>query len=94
MSESLRDPQIQPADHCYTILQDHGPNDGGWGPAGVMKSPFPGVGPGPIAYTGSQESAIEGLKAIAQIMAQDTGKPTRLVRFSHREDVYVVGGSS
>lgn len=92
MSESLREPQLTPSDHCYTILQDHGPFDGGWGPTAVAL--IPGMDPRPVVYTGSQESAIERFKEFARQLAQTTGKPTRVVRYSKREDIFVVGGSS
>lgn len=92
MSESLRHPQETPADHCYTILQDHG-NASGWGPAAIML-PSLGFNPGPIAYTGSDEHTVEKLGELARALAQQTGKPTRLVRYQERKDVLVIGASS
>jgi hypothetical protein len=93
LSESLRNPQLVPSDHCYTVLQDHGPNEGGWGPAAIM---LPGLlsQPTPFVYTGEDERALEVVKQACRVLAQRTGKPTRLVRYTQREDVFVVGGSS
>lgn len=93
MSESLRNPQLEPSDHCWLILQNHGPADGGWGPAAVAIPPLMNV-PRPFVYTGSSDVAIEGAKQLARELAQHTGKATRLVRYSQRDDVFVVGGSS
>jgi len=89
---SQREPQVEPSESCWTILQDHGPNDGGWGPASVQ---WPGIATvGPIVYTGSDPLSIEAFKEMARGLAQKTGKPTRVVRFTQREDVFVVGGPS
>lgn len=93
MSESFREPQLVPADHCYTIIQDHGPNDGGWGPAAIALPEF-GLGPQPFVYTGSAPHVLETATAACRRIAQDTGKPTRFVRFTQREDLAVFGGSS
>ena len=92
MSESLRHPQLEPSDHCYVILQDHGPNEGGWGPAAVQ---WPGFGtPRPFVYTGPSEDVLVVAESVCRALAQATGKPTRLVCYRGREDVAVFGGSS
>lgn len=83
----------EPPDACYTILQDHGPIDGGWGPAAILVPPFLDR-PTPFIYTGNAEHVLEVVAAACREMARRTGKPTRLVRFSNREDVAVFGGSS
>ncbi len=84
--------QLTPADHCWTVLQDHGPAQGGWGPAAVVLPSNPV--PTPFVYTGSDPRVIVMMTAVCRRMAQDTGKPTRLVRFTKREDVAAFGGSS
>ena len=89
---SVRDPQLVPAEECITVLQDFGPNDGGWGPAAVVVPWLPG--PQPFVYTGSAPHVIEVMTAVCRRMAQETGRPTRLVRFTQREDLAVFGGSS
>lgn len=82
----------EPSDYCLTILQDHGPGDGGWGPANVG---ITGIGHiGPIVYTRADPTAMRGLEGLCLKMAQDTGKKTILARFSVREDLFVVEGSS
>lgn len=93
LSQSYMDPQTVPADHCYTVLQDHGVNDGGWGPAALLLPWLPG-GARPIVYTGSAAHVIEALTQACRMLAQETGKPTRLVCFTQREDVATFGGSS
>jgi hypothetical protein len=50
--------------------------------------------PTPFVYTGEQAGVLEVVTAACQRLAQETGKPTRLARYTHREDVYTVGGSS
>jgi hypothetical protein len=85
--------QLEPAEHCYTILQDHGPADGGWGPAAIALPPVL-PNPSPFIYTGDDPEVLEVVKSACRRIAQMTGKPTRLVRFSQREDVFMVGGSS
>jgi hypothetical protein len=93
LSQSLREPQEEPADHCYTIIQDHGPNNGGWGPSAIVV-PWLGDSPRPFVYTGSSERVIEVMSALCRTLAEETGKPTILARYTQREDVFVVGGSS
>jgi hypothetical protein len=92
VSESLRNPQLEPASHCYVVLQDHGEDDGGWGPAAVML-PWMQM-PAPFVYTGSDERILELAGAVVRLLAQETGKPTLLAKFVAREDVLFVGGSS
>lgn len=93
MSESLREPQKTPSDHCWTVLQDHGPANGGWGPAAVIV-PWLSPTPHPFVYTGDAPHVIEWLKTACRRLAADSGKPTILVRYTQREDVFTVGGSS
>ena len=92
LSESFRKPQLKPADHCYVILQDHGPNDGGWGPAAVILpwEPRPSL----FVYTGNAPHVLSALEGICQAAAQATGKTTLLARFTQREDVFMVSGAS
>jgi hypothetical protein len=93
MSESLREPQLTPADHVYVILQDHGPADGGWGPAAVLAPPIVNS-PQLWFYTGTSPVVINWAKDACRMLAQHTGKPTMLARYEQREDVFVVGGAS
>lgn len=93
LSQSFREPQLEPAGHCYTILQDHGPADGGWGPAAVMIPGVPG-GPRPFVYTGSDPHTLSVMQSICQGLAAETGKPTLFVKYTQREDIVLFGGSS
>jgi len=93
LSESLANPQLEPADHCYTILQDHGPADGGWGPAAIAILPTMPQ-PTPFVYTGSDPRVLAVIVSSCRQLAQRMGKPTRLVRYDRREDYAVFGGSS
>lgn len=88
LSRSLREPQETPSDHCYTILQDHGPDNGGWGPAAIV---LPGIagGPRPFVYTGSDPTTLSVMASLIQGLAQETGKTTILAKYSQREDVIV-----
>ena len=92
--QSLHEPQLTPSEHCYTVLQDHGEDNGGWGPAAVLIPGLESMGPRPFVYTGESEVVLEGMARTCRKLAQTTGKPTRLVRFSEREDLAVFGGSS
>ena len=91
-SPSLRNPQLEPADHVFVVLQDCGPNDGGWGPIAInlpwMEAPTPFV------YTGDADFVLEAVARVVRAEAQRTGRPTRLVRYTGCENVYVVSGSS
>lgn len=96
LSQSYREPQKEPSDHCYTVLQDHGPNDGGWGPAAVV---LRGLGggfevPRPFVYTGSAPHVIEVITSLCRALGAETGKPTIFAKYTQREDVFVVEGSS
>lgn len=93
LSQSYREPQEEPSDHCYTVIQDHGPGDGGWGPAAVML-PWVGDGPRPFVYTGSAPHVIDTMAGICRGLAAETGKATILAKYTQREDVFVVEGSS
>ncbi|HWE82650.1 MAG TPA: hypothetical protein VG265_13455 [Gaiellaceae bacterium] len=93
MSESLRNPQLEPADHCYTVIGDHGPNGGGWGPVAIAIPPMI-PRPAPFVYTGRDPVVLRELEVAARRIAQESGMPVRLVRFTAREDVAVFGGSS
>jgi len=80
----------QPSEHCYVVMQDHGPGDGGWGTAVV-----PGLGAGlggPMVYTGSDEGTIHALQTIATSLARHTGKPTLLAKYTQREDIFLIEG--
>lgn len=80
--------QKQPSDHCYIVIQDHGPEQGGWGPAAVQM-----VGmSGPFVYTGSNEEIIGAFEQIAVRLAEVTGKPTLLAKFTQREDLLRIEG--
>lgn len=92
VSDSLRNPQIEPADHAYVVLSDFGPDGGGWGPLAISLPWQPT--PTPFVYTGTAEHVIAQVAQACQVHAQRTGRPTKLVRFSQREDVFSVGGSS
>jgi hypothetical protein len=94
LSQSWREPQLEPADHCYTILQDFGPNGGGWGPAALA---LPWQVPGdarPFVYTGNDPTVLTAPEQICRGLAAETGLPTKLVRFTAREDVASFGGAS
>lgn len=86
---SLFDPKLFPPEHCYVLIQDHGPLDGGWGPASVQIVDWLPLGP--VVYTGSNKDTIQGLIKLSEKIAQDTGKPTRLVCFRDRQDVAIFG---
>lgn len=81
---SLENPQHEPADHAYVILQNHGPEDGGWGPSAIYFPPLP---PTPFVYTGDSPAVLKVAKDACQALADMTGKETRLARYSHREDI-------
>lgn len=81
LSPSLREPQEEPADHCYTILQDHIP----W----VTDS-----APRPFIYTGSAAHVLDVMAGLCQGLAAETGKPTLLAKYTQREDVLFFEGSS
>lgn len=87
---SLDNPQLDPSGHAYSIIQFHGVENGGWGPAAVTLPPLIKE-PTPIIYTGDDEHTLFGLRDVAEKLAQDTGKPTRLVRYSVREDIASFG---
>lgn len=88
---SQREPQLEPADHVYVLLQDHGPGNGGWGPAAAIG--LPGMEwMGPIVYTGSDTATIEQLHEIARIARDHSGKPTILARYTVRLDELVLPG--
>jgi hypothetical protein len=65
---------------------------GGWGPAAIVL-PWQSE-PSIFVYTGDAPHVIEVLTQFVRKVAQDTGRPTKLVRYSVREDVFSVGGSS
>lgn len=88
-SRSLREPQLEPSDHCYTILQDHGPDNGGWGPAALVLPGIPG-GPRPFIYTGSDSTTLSVMASLVSGLAMETGKATLLAKYTQREDVIAV----
>lgn len=92
MSKSLREPQLEPYEQCLTVLQDHGAVDGGWGPVAVL---LPWLArPQMFVYTGSDPRVETVMADVCRALAQSTGKPTRLVRYTAREDIAVFGGFS
>jgi hypothetical protein len=93
VSDTLRNPQLEPADHCYTILQDFGPHAGGWGPVAISL-PWLKAGPAPFVYTGHDLDVLEKVAQACVRLAAETGRPTRLVRFSVREDLAAFGGGA
>lgn len=93
LTRSFREPQLEPADHCYTVLQDHGPNDGGWGPAAIEIPGIPG-GPRPVVYTGKDPRTLSVMQSICQGLAAETGKPTMFAKYTQREDIALFGGAS
>lgn len=93
LSQSFREPQEDPSDHCYTILQDHGPNDGGWGPAAVMLAGV-SAGPHPFVYTGNAAHVLSSMQQVVSKLAAATGKPTMFCKYSQREDIFLAPGSA
>lgn len=92
LSDSLANPQLEPSDHAYVVLCDFGPNAGGWGPLAIQLPWM--AAPTPFVYTGTAEHVLDLVAQACQVHAQATGRPTKLVRYSGREDVFSVGGSS
>ena len=91
LSLSEGEPQQTPSDHCYTILQDHGP-DNGWGPAAMALPGWSHLVP--VVYTGRDTMTILLLQELAAEMFRKTGKATRLVCFTQRDDVGVWEGEN
>lgn len=81
--------KTEPTDHMYAVLQNHGPQDGGWGTAALA---LPGVPGGPLVYGGTNEQTIANLKDIALQLARLSGKETMFVKFTHREDIEFMAG--
>jgi hypothetical protein len=82
---SIREPQIVPTGHAYLVLQDHGPGQGGWGPAAAL---IPGVGiKGPILYTGTDQETIDQIMQMTHDIWSITNKPTKLVKYTEMEEV-------
>lgn len=77
---------IPPLPFCHAVIQDHGPDDGGWGIASVSIEGPPRFY-GPIVYCGQKPQAIENMIRIAEKLAQKTGKPTMVVRFGAPEQL-------
>ena len=71
----------EPGEHCYIVMQDHGPNGGGWGPAAMLIA----GSLGPIIYTGTDERTIATLEEIVPKLALGSGKETRLIRYGSPE---------
>lgn len=78
-------------EYVLVVLQDHGPNDGGWGPATVFGL---GAWPKPLFTTRSDEKNLRYMKELARTVAQQSGKKTKLVRFKLHEELMTIGGSS
>jgi hypothetical protein len=79
-------------EHVWVVLQDHGPSDGGWGPATVHADSFPW--PKPLITTRDSASTHEWFETLARKLANETGKPTKLVRFKRDEVLLSIAGSS
>lgn len=86
LSASYRDPQVEPVDHCYVVLQDCGPQEGGWGPVAIPMPWF--QHPRPFVYTGDEPHVLDAIKQVCYRMTQHSGRATRLVRYTGREDVF------
>lgn len=82
--------RTEPSEHIYSVLQDHGPEDGGWGTAAIAA--MPGLGGGPLVYGGTDENTIEKLKEVSATLARISGKPTLFVKFTKREDIQFTEG--
>ena len=76
----------------HVVVQDHGPGDGGWGPATVMHPNRPW--PFPLMTTRTNAETLEWMRTMARKVALETGKPTKLVRFKIDQVVDSWAGSS
>lgn len=81
-----------PPEVVHAVVQDHGPDDGGWGPATVLAADWPW--PKPLITTRTNPETIAFFESMARKVARETGKPTRLVRFRLDEELLRIGGSS
>lgn len=79
-------------EYVFVVLQDHGPDDGGWGPATLITSGW--AWPKPLITTRSNKETIAWFYELAAKLADETGKPTKVVRFKRDEDLASYGGSS
>lgn len=85
LSKSFREPAPEPGKHCYVIMQDHGPEGGGWGPSAVQL-PW-ATEPMLFVYTREDEKVLALIEELVPGFALKTGKKTRLVRYSAPETV-------
>jgi hypothetical protein len=87
----FRSAQPEP-EYVLAVIQDHGPNDGGWGPATIMGTSIPV--PTPCITTRYSESNAEWFRSLALRIANETGKPTKVIRYRRDEELLSIGGSS
>lgn len=69
------------------IVEDAGPDDEG---VAAMQVGPPG---GPFCWmplVGADMARVESLRPIAQRLSRQTGKPLKLIRFTHREEVDIL----
>ena len=78
--------------YVHAVVQDHGPNDGGWGPATVVSSDW--RWPKPLITTRTNAETLSWLEEMARQVAQETGKPTKYLRFKLDAELLSIGGSS
>jgi hypothetical protein len=79
-------------EYVLAVIQDHGPGDGGWGPATIAGGGFPW--PKPLITTRADEKNTEWFRQLARRVANETGKPTKVVRYRRDEELLSIGGSS
>lgn len=86
-------PFAQPEpEYVLAIVQDHGPNDGGWGPATIAGTSIPV--PTPAITTRVTPENTEWFERLARRIANETGKPTKVIRYRRDEELLSIGGSS
>lgn len=87
MSESLRNPALEPPESVLTLIADYGLGGGGWGPAAVQLPNM--TSPAPFVYTGDATEVLMALHILAQTLAREYGIEARICRFTEREDLAV-----
>lgn len=89
----MKFPEAQPEpEYVLAIVQDHGPGDGGWGPATIVGTSIPV--PWPAMTTRATKENVEWFRQLARQVANATGKPTKVVRYRRDEELLSIGGSS
>jgi hypothetical protein len=91
VSRRFAEAQPEP-EYVLAIVQDHGPGDGGWGPATIMGTSIPV--PTPAISTRVTPRNVEWFRQLARQLANETGKPTKVVRYRRDEELLSIGGSS